>query len=212
MVGREWGSCWTWNPLGEPGRHVLTGLQYIILDPWLKRTVPTTSAILITMGGSDQDHRTEMMMDALRDESCTVVQGPNFGREITTQNSKHMVVRNVERRGMLKLLHQHECVVCGWGQTTFEAIYCGARVLPVSDDPQHHEEAERFKMLSGVYGWMNVQHTMDAWSKLRRQKQGAFYPPMDKGVFDLNGAARTADWIEMLHRVYGRGSNEQPDF
>lgn len=191
-----------WRPLGEPGPDTLTGAQYLILDPALekhrrKEEDKIADEILVTMGGADEDRCTELVLDALKDSQrdVTVIQGPNFGRTIGPR-SHRQVVHTCERDTFLRYLATRPNVICGWGTTTFEALYLGATVLPIVRSQAQQNESSNFAP-------GRARYPMEAWDYLRQRRESEILAPSPY-KFDLLGAQRTADWIEMLYHRWAK--------
>ena len=184
---------WAWYPLGDPdhihAKRMLLGAQYIMLDPALKQLAGNTwdlSSFLVTFGGVDGAGHTEIAMDVLSDYRLDIVKGPRCARRIRAASDRpyHTVWQNLSREGFLALLSSRGHVLCGWGQTAFEAYYLGCHVIPVASRPEHKEEAKRL----GV-----VAYDLDLI--LDHLKHGEL-PTRRRVSLDLQGAERTAQWIE----------------
>lgn len=188
------GGLFGWFPLGEPFLTTLTGYQYIILDSKLEKykPLPKNKNILITMGAADQDHNTEMLLSAT-EQNLTVIQGPGFNRQIKKRHAGQRVLREPNRDMFLKALATHEIIVCGWGQTMFESLYLGASVVAIPTNPSHTNE-----LYNGILWGFTP---FEVWGMLR--KHTAKLDARKVKCLDLDGATRTAEWMEMLVEVYG---------
>jgi hypothetical protein len=202
MYGSTDDSCWGWRPLSDPHPRTLTGLRYAILDPalWQYENRDSTGSILVTMGGADTEHHTELVLDALSDDPDSVVrvvQGPNFKRSLEPRTSRQTIYTDLDRLDFLSMLAVAGDVICAWGTTALEAAYLKCRVFVVARYEWQMRESWSVNL--------PTYYPFDAWQRLRDGQRGQrMYETVRKEI-DLDGVDRTVDWLEMLHRVYGGG-------
>jgi len=143
-------NAYAWHPLGQHATHTLTDASYIMVDPYIKQlyATPKTKALLITCGGADPYHLTERLVARLGTQAAvTLIIGPNFKRAMSVPVLWDTYYEPAHHT-MLRVMAQHETIICAWGQTAFEAIALGAKVLPVLTTPEHILEAERLAIAS----------------------------------------------------------------
>lgn len=140
---------YAWHPLGAPGTHVLTGIQYLVLDPKLAlyKQREKRNWFFVACGGADPLNLTPRLLKLLPTDSevyynCVVI-GPNFQHEITAPTG-WQVLHAPDNAKMLEHMVQYRTVVCAWGNTAFEASYLGCRVLPIPTCDEHIAEILRF--------------------------------------------------------------------
>jgi len=176
---------WAWHPLGERWDRTVTGKEYLIIDGSLDKFKSTTkSSTVLTMGATDALKNTERLMAQMPDNDMVIVKGPNFGRAVYSDCRHHYMIPALNRDGFLRLLGKSERVICGWGQTVFEALYLGCKVIAISTNFDHTLEASRFGMT-----------IRDAWNTAAGIRAGVQNWHTDD-TLDLDGAARTVRWIE----------------
>jgi len=136
------------------------------------------------MGGYDGWKLTEKLIESARATTATVVVGPNFGRTIETPDANLIVAPT--HTEMLDLLNDHQNVICGWGQTTFEALALGCRVVSVVQSNEHADEAS-------IYGlpYVTRGNISKAWTELEHQYIGC--PTMKPPLY---GVEHVVDFME----------------
>lgn len=157
---------WAWHPLHLSYPRTLTGSKYLLLDANIKKLVewpkPKSKQLLISMGGYDGWRLTEKLIEGARATRATVVVGPNFGRTLEAFDIDLVVAPTHAK--MLNLLDDHQRVICGWGQTAFEALALGCRVVPVVQSNEHADEAS-------IYGlpYVTRNNLNKVWTELEHQ-------------------------------------------
>lgn len=177
---------WAWYPLGPLGATIANGPEYLMLDPMLDM-VPRPamrSGTLLTMGSMDAVHNTELIMKCVQDRPMTVIVGPQFSRNLVAR--RDFITVSLPRQKFLGSLAASEFVICGWGQTVFEALYLGCKVLPIACGFGHTLEADRM----GPYIY-DTRRTI----KLLQEGRESWYRD---DTLDLKGAMRTVRWIEHI--------------
>jgi spore coat polysaccharide biosynthesis predicted glycosyltransferase SpsG len=132
---------YAWHPLGAEAERTMHGPQYIMLDKPSYTWSPSRN-MLITCGGSDPFGLTEKLLVALgHHQECGVIIGPNFGRALTVP--EHWTrYDGLNSAGVTRTMSFYETLICAWGQTVFDALAMGTRVLPITTQPEHPAEAE----------------------------------------------------------------------
>lgn len=182
---------YAWYPLGPSGPRTLTGHENLILDPELIHHLRGWEAMdeqwLLTMGGGDPQNLTEGIAGALYDVPLTVVLGPLYSGNFTVSSRLHEVRRDLSRTQFLRLLGQHAHVICGWGQTAFEALYLGCLIMPVAHCEEHKLEARRLGVDAHEPQWIVERVSQDIVKGWRRPG------------LDLGGADRVVSWLEQIY-------------
>jgi len=132
---------YAWHPLGAVADRTMRGARYIMLAKPSYTWSPSRN-ILITCGGSDPFGLTEKLLPVLENkQECGVIIGPNFGRAITVP--EHWTrYDGLNSAGVARTMSFYETLVCAWGQTVFEALALGVRVVPITTQPEHPAEAK----------------------------------------------------------------------
>ena len=140
---------YAWHPLGKPGKHTLTGIEYLILDPKLElyKKHPKRNWFFVTCGGADPLNLTPRLLRLLPTDTkvyynCVVI-GINFQHKIEIPDG-WQVLYAPDSTKMLDNMAQYRTVICAWGNTAFEASYLGCRVLPIPTCVEHVSEILRF--------------------------------------------------------------------
>ncbi len=178
---------WAWHPLHLPQPRTLTGKEYLILDPSIKklaeRPTPKPKKLLISMGGYDGWKLTEKLIEGAGEKVSTVIIGPNFGRTIETSNINLVIASN--HQSMLRLLGEHVYVICGWGQTVFEALALNCQVVPIVQSNEHADEASIYNI-----PYVTRANIAKVWSILDKYMA---WPAMKPPLF---GAERVVEFME----------------
>lgn len=129
-----------------PGRRVLSGVDYLMLDPELealRRVRSTANAWLVTMGGSDTWGVTPRVMEKLLSlgQRASIVLGPSFNH---MANVDAVLARSplgfftVHRGGVPSLaeeMRRHDLAITGGGMTPFQANAMGLPCIVVANEP-----------------------------------------------------------------------------
>jgi hypothetical protein len=147
---------WSWHALHAPMPRMLTGEQYLILNPYIRTlnaeystSTPVQYELLITMGGADPFYLTEKALAYLENHTykhittspvITIVIGPNFKRDIVVP-ARYRVLTAPSPTELLTEMHAHSAVLCGWGNSSFEALALGRKTVSVVQSNEHANEA-----------------------------------------------------------------------
>jgi spore coat polysaccharide biosynthesis predicted glycosyltransferase SpsG len=137
------------------GKRVLSGLQYLVLDPEVRRyrrARVSQASMVVSMGGADTYGLTVEIVRALRarGRTATIVVGPGFAhqRELADAAGNRFVVR----RGVGSLAQEfsrHDLAVTAGGVTPFEANAAGLPCIVVAAEPWEEKAAELLARLGG---------------------------------------------------------------
>jgi spore coat polysaccharide biosynthesis predicted glycosyltransferase SpsG len=124
-----------------PGRRVLRGVEYLVLDREItryRRLRSEAKRLLVTLGGSDTYGVTVKVVRFLRaaGRAATVVIGPGFGHE---RELGEVLGPDFEfKRGVPSLVAefaQHDLAITGGGMTPFEANASGLPCIVIASEP-----------------------------------------------------------------------------
>jgi hypothetical protein len=179
-----------WHPLGPIANYTLHGTQYIIIDPKLQayKNDEVKDGILITCGGADPFGTTERLLELLADEiNVDVIVGPNFGRDIVVPKNC-LRYDTLSHSGMAQIMAGYKTVIAAWGNTVFEALALGARVIPITTQPEHPAEAR-------ALGIPYIKRECLYDYTIAHELAGA--PYCDYGI-DFLGARRVVEFMEYV--------------
>ena len=124
----------------------LLGLDPEIPSKRAGRNIDGPLRVLVTFGGEDAKHLTELVLEKLADIvqsadkrpgiapfEVTAVQGPLFGRNLPGNLAR--VIKNPDK--LSHLLCSYDLVICSFGITSFESMKAGVPVLHVNPGPYH---------------------------------------------------------------------------
>jgi spore coat polysaccharide biosynthesis predicted glycosyltransferase SpsG len=151
-----------------PGKTVLRGLDYLILDPailQLRRPRSAPGSIVVSLGGSDTYGVTVKVLRHLRDagKAATVVLGPAFAHD--QELEAVLTPAFTVRRGVPSLpeeFSRHELAVTGGGITAFEAAAAGLPAIIVANEtfevaPARHLESLGCALFAGFHAALDAQ-------------------------------------------------------
>ncbi len=122
------------------GKHVLTDLQYLILDPELqcfRRQRKEMNSLLVTLGGSDTHGVVVRIVHMLKQlgQGATVHVGPAFNHhgELEKAADDHFELIS-ETPSMGALYAQHDLAITGGGITPFEAAATGMPCIVIANE------------------------------------------------------------------------------
>jgi spore coat polysaccharide biosynthesis predicted glycosyltransferase SpsG len=139
-----------------PGRRVLRGFKYLILDPEIaryRRLRARRGRLLVTLGGSDTHGVTMKVVKCLREarRSATVVVGPGFGSHEALLD---MAGDGIEiRQGVPSLIAEFasfDLAITGGGITPFEANASGLPCVIVANEQFEVPVAQGLARLGGA--------------------------------------------------------------
>lgn len=146
-------------PLGESahaaGRRVLTGLNYLVLDPAIRsyrRLRSELNSLVVSMGGSDTYGLTLEVLRALqqRELRATLLIGPGFVHDEALRkmaDSNYVVKRSVP--SMAEELAKHDLAITAGGMTAFEANAAGLPCIAIAAEPWEEHAARQLAKLGG---------------------------------------------------------------
>ena len=185
---------YAWHPLGDAGKRIMTGAEYIIVEPDIAKLRQSHKPlnILVTCGGSDPFELTPVLLGALRlSANCGVIIGPNFKYDVyAPPNWKSYLAP--DHNTLLSIMNQYDTVVAAWGGTVFEALALGCKALPITTQPEHPQEAKKL-------GIAYLERT-DAFANLNARISNL--PRKDYNI-DAMGAERT---VMQMEKWTARGS------
>ncbi len=136
------------------GRRVLTGEEWLVIDPGLARYRRLRTAcerLLVTMGGSDTYGVTLKVADFLlgAKRRATVVTGPLFahGVELESLATGSTLEWRSNVADMGALFERHDLAVTGGGLTAFEAASTGLPVVVIANEPHEVVTGRRLEEL-----------------------------------------------------------------
>lgn len=137
---------WGWHATHAAAPRTLTGAAYLIVDPDIRKLhYPVRRrGTLVSFGGADPYQLTEAWLglaSAKLEAPLTIVVGPNYQRVIPWP-AGYTVAQTPTPQQMLAYMAQHRNVLCAWGNTAFEALACGCRVVAVAQSVAQAEEAD----------------------------------------------------------------------
>lgn len=146
-------------PIGEgkpasAGR-VLTGLQYLVLDPAIsrhRRVRHTLGSLVVSMGGSDTYGLTVEVVRELqkRRRAATVVVGPGFQHERALAEAVDDTC--IVKRSLSSLVEEfsrHDLAITAGGITPFEANAAGLPCIVIAAEPWERRAAAALARLGG---------------------------------------------------------------
>ncbi|HKI82483.1 MAG TPA: hypothetical protein VKA04_12615, partial [Pseudodesulfovibrio sp.] len=136
-------------------KRVFLGPQYFLLEAKRSLTGPTAREcrrLLLTFGGSDPTGLTEAVLRALigvplENVSVSVVLGPGYGDPTPVESLAAALNRSTVLRApenFLKVMADHDLIVCAGGRTMYEAWVHGIPFLPIGSAPHEAREVREF--------------------------------------------------------------------
>lgn len=187
------------NKEALPGRRVLRGTQYLVLNPDIRRyrrLRTSAGSIVVTMGGSDTYGVTEKVVRMLKSigRHATIIAGPAFAHEsdlVDLLDDGFVLKRNVP--SLIEEFSHHGLAITGGGVTPFEANASGLPCIVIATEPF---EIPVGMGIANFGGAVFAGHHSDIDASLF----SAALPieKMSKAAMeniDLGGAARVADQI-----------------
>jgi spore coat polysaccharide biosynthesis predicted glycosyltransferase SpsG len=157
-------------PLDEggapPGRRVLTGMAYLVLDPVLRtyrRQRTALGSLVVSMGGADTYGLTIEVLRALRARrrQATVVVGPGFAheRELAGLAGEDFLLRR-SVASLAEEFARHDLAITAGGVTPFEANAAGLPCVIIAAEPW---EERAGRLLAGLGGcrYAGSRHAID---------------------------------------------------
>jgi spore coat polysaccharide biosynthesis predicted glycosyltransferase SpsG len=138
-----------------PGKRVLRGVKYLILNPEInrfKRVRSKLSNLLVTMGGSDTHGATIKVVELLinRNFSATVIVGPGFEHhEALGRIAGHGITIKHSVPSLIKEFNQYDLAITGGGITPFEANASGLPCLVIANEQFEIPVAVKLQELGG---------------------------------------------------------------
>jgi spore coat polysaccharide biosynthesis predicted glycosyltransferase SpsG len=137
------------------GRRVLTGLQYLVLNPEVKRfRRPRTQlgSIVVSMGGSDTYGLTVRVAEALRarKRAATVIVGPGFALDKALDGvlGGGLTVKR-SLRSLPEEFSRHDLAITAGGITPFEANAAGLPCMVIGAEPWEEHAGALLAKLGG---------------------------------------------------------------
>jgi spore coat polysaccharide biosynthesis predicted glycosyltransferase SpsG len=146
-------------PLGEgdrpAGRKVLSGLQYMVVDPAVRkhrRQRSVLQSLVVSMGGSDTYGLTVLVVRALRarKRQATIVLGPGFAHnaELGAELDSSFVVKR-DLKSLVEEFAQHDLAITAGGITPFEANAAGLPCIVIGAESWEERAGELLGRLGG---------------------------------------------------------------
>lgn len=144
-----------------PGKRVLSGLSYLVIDPAVvryRRLRRERTSTVVSMGGSDTYGVTVDVVRALRrvGRHATIVLGPGFAHDSELDpllNESFVVKRSVA--SLAEEFSRHDLAITAGGLTPFEANAAGLPCVVIATEPWEVRTGEVLARLGGsIYaGW-----------------------------------------------------------
>jgi spore coat polysaccharide biosynthesis predicted glycosyltransferase SpsG len=124
-----------------PGRRLLSGFQYLVLDPAIagqRRQRSELRSLVVSMGGSDTYGITLEVMRALRvrERAATVVLGPAFAHdaELAAVADAHFTIKR-DVASLATEFAKHDLAITAGGMTPCEANAAGLPCIVIATEP-----------------------------------------------------------------------------
>lgn len=148
------------------GRKILSGLQYMVLDPEVRlyrRPRSEVRSLVVSMGGSDTYGLTVQVMSALqaRGKKATVVIGPGFAHEAALAslgNQGFIVKRSLS--SLPQEFSRHDLAITAGGVTPFEANAAGLPCVVIGAEPWEERAGRLLADLGGCV-YAGARHAID---------------------------------------------------
>jgi spore coat polysaccharide biosynthesis predicted glycosyltransferase SpsG len=120
--------------------------------PLTRASAGADKRLLLTFGGSDPTRLTEAVLRTLTgmsldDVSFTVVLGPGYGAPTPVELLVAALNRSTILRApkdLLKVMADHDLVICGGGRTMYEAWVQGIPFMPIGSAAHEAQEIKGF--------------------------------------------------------------------
>jgi spore coat polysaccharide biosynthesis predicted glycosyltransferase SpsG len=185
-----------------PGRRVLSGMDFLILDPViarLRRLRVRADRWIVTLGGTDTYGVSVKVVRLLRDfiDRATVVVGPGF--QHLAQLREVLPASYELKQGVPSLVEEfsrHDVAVTGGGITAFEACASGLPTVVIANEPHEHSAGKYLERLgcarfAGEHSELGAAPFKSALDVERMSKAGMAALPS-------NGASRVAEALLAL--------------
>ncbi len=138
-----------------PGKRILTGLDYLVLDPAiarLRRPRERLESLVVSMGGSDTYGITLEVMRALKSRAmaATIILGPGFAHEpglAAIMDANFKLKRNVP--SLAEEFALHDLAITAGGITPCEANAAGLPCIVIATEPWESRTGEILASLGG---------------------------------------------------------------
>ena len=138
-----------------PGRRVLRGVDYLILNPEIlryRRARTEARRLVVTLGGSDTYGVSVKVVRGLRaaGRTATIIVGPSFAhdRELSAAVGPEFVVKR-SVPSLAAELAQYDLAITGGGITPFEANAAGLPCLVIANEPFEIPVGRQLERLGG---------------------------------------------------------------
>lgn len=198
------------NPSALGGKAVLTGPDYLILNPEIdrfKRLRASRDRLLVTLGGSDTYGVSLRVLELLMELGvlATVHIGPAFRdepqlRAMMAAAEGYNILKSPE--SLLQAFSEFDLAIAGGGITPFEANASGLPCLLISSE-EHERPACRFLDAAGSSIYLGHRDELDA-RVLGAALEGADVPAMSrKGLDRFSTGGLEAIWSRVESLIDG---------
>ncbi len=188
------------QPLG--GRHVVRGLEYLILNPEItryRRLRMRVEKILVSLGGSDTHGATLKAVAMLRRRGlgATVVIGPGFEHPPAIDEESHTTFAvKVNVPSLIEEMGRHDLAVVGGGITAFEAAASGLPAIVIANEDFEVPVAQHLASL-GVARYAGHHSALDD-AALAVPQDVASMSTAGLSKIPLNGVEKVCQLIQEL--------------